>query len=1074
MMYVKPMNCPSCAFVNPTGAKFCLNCGTRLEAAPLPEGERRVVTVLFADVAGSTTIGEMIDPEQVAEIMHGAFSRFNAAVDRFGGTVTRLMGDGVLAIFGAPIAHEDDPERAVHAGLAILQATRSYAEGVRLAYGVDFQVRVGVHTGRAVLAMVGDQIKTEYTAMGDTANVAARLQTAAEPGTLLISGETYYLVRNLFDTRFIGPQELKGRAHPVDAYEVLGAKPSREKVRGLEGLSSPVVGREREEALLRERASRAASGRGSVVALVGEAGLGKSRLVAELRRWVTARPQPAVWLEGRALSYGQTIAYYPWRQIIRQALSIREVDPPAVQREQLRAGVPLSDLPLFERLLSIEGEETGDSLEEMRGDELRSRIATAIRAFLQARLSDGPLVLVFDDLHWADEPTLDLLASTAGLVEGAGLLVLCVLRPDARARSWGLLARLRTGVTEHFDEIDLEPLDASSSRLLLGNLLEIEDLPESVREVILAKSDGNPFFIEEVIRSLIDAGRIVREGDHWRATSDIVDAAIPDTLTGVLSARIDRLPEETKRVVQTAAVIGRIFEYPVLTETFVIAPPPEQIEDAAPHVETLTAEGLVRERARDPELEYIFKHALTQEAAYELLLLRRRKTYHRRVGEALERVHSNQLDDLAPILAFHAWESEDWERCARYAVRAAASSVKVYAIREAMEHYERAYEALTRLEHPPAAELVDAVLGWVEFARRLNTYEEVMERLTRVEPLARELGDARRLAQILNWMGNVHVSAGFPTRAMPALMESYRLAEELGDERLVLLPLFQMSGDMVNRDPRGSLVPLSHVIELTEKFNRPDVAAHALATRGLAYARLGEFSNAMREVRKAHEMLRYNDVPVKFADVHIVTSQVMMELGDIERSLEHSRMGTELAIEVGAGDCSLYGVYCSAMGNLRKPDPSGAEAIVQRQTGRIYNLRSEYLQYLIEGQLAVARSMEDDPAALGRLKAVLAHARALGDEYSAGILNHALAECLMRQGDLQGAEAYLESALAYYRKTSMKPYLAPVLRTLERLRSAQGRDEDAAAAGEEARRLSLELAEAVANLDLQVGAAVPA
>jgi tetratricopeptide (TPR) repeat protein len=252
------------------------------------------------------------------------------------------------------------------------------------------------------------------------------------------------------------------------------------------------------------------------------------------------------------------------------------------------------------------------------------------------------------------------------------------------------------------------------------------------------------------------------------------------------------------------------------------------------------------------------------------------------------------------------------------------------------------------------------------------------------------------------------------------------------------------------------------------------VAAHALATRGLAYARLGEFSDAMREVRKAHEMLRYNDVPVKFADVHIVTAQVFLEIGEIERALEHSRLGVELAIAAGAGDCTVFGLYCSAMGNIRKPDPAAAEDVVMRHIARVHNQQSEYLKYLIEGQLAVARSMADDPEAIGRLEAVLANARALGDDYSAALLEQALADAHMRQGALDRADNDLTRALEYYRRNGMKPYLARALLTLERLRSLEGRDDEAAAAAQEAERLRAELAEAAAQLDLEVGAAVPA
>src|SRR5919199_2599620 len=302
------MNCPRCQTANPEGARFCLNCGNRLEAPARVDGERKYVTVLFADVVGSTGLGERLDPEQFAEIMNGAFAFLNASVTKYGGTVARLMGDAVLAFFGAPLTHEDDAERAVRAGLEIQVAAKEYGQTIKANYGLDFNVRVGINTGLAVLAVVGDEIKTEYTAMGDTTNLAARLQSAALPGTVLISAETYHLVKNLFDFNPRGAIEVKGKSAPIETYEVLAPKAVPGKVRGLEGVTSPLVGRAAEFQLLREKLEDVRQGRGSLVAIIGEAGLGKSRLLAEVRKLATADSRsPVAWLEGRALSYEQAV-----------------------------------------------------------------------------------------------------------------------------------------------------------------------------------------------------------------------------------------------------------------------------------------------------------------------------------------------------------------------------------------------------------------------------------------------------------------------------------------------------------------------------------------------------------------------------------------------------------------------------------------------------------------------------------------------------------------------------------------------------------------------------------------------
>src|SRR5688572_20029983 len=640
------LTCPKCGFGNAEGARFCSNCGNPLDAPRAIEGERKFATILFADVARSTAIAEQLDPEDWALVMNGAFGFMNAAVSRFGGTVSRLMGDAVLALFGAPIAHEDDAERAVRAGLEIQEAGMAYARQVKAKHGVDFDLRVGINTGTAVLAFVGDAVKTEYTAMGDAANIAARLQSMAEPGTVLISAETYKLVHTLFDFRPRGHIEMRGKLAPVESYEVIGAKAVPGRARGLEGLESPLVGRDREIGILRDRLAGLEKGIGGVVAVIGEAGLGKSRLVAELRNLRDALPAGRIaWHEARALSYGMSIPYYPWRTLGRQIIGAMESDPAPVVREKLsayveRLGLRASDIPFYETMLAVETEQSRITLSGLAGDAIVNGVAgSVVNAVKSAIRADGgmrPHVLVMEDLHWADSATLELLAQVATLSSFEPLLIVCVLRPDRRAPSWQLVDRLQASLGSAFERIDLEPLDASASRELLGNLLQIEDLPESIRAQILERSEGNPFYLEEVLRSLIDAGQVVKDGEHWRATSAIIDAKIPGTLAGVLSSRIDRLPEMTKRVAQTAAVIGRVFQHRVLETVCMAAPPAERIDHLEPHIAALSYEQLVRERARDPEREYIFKHALTCEAAYELLLRSRRKDLHARAGAALE------------------------------------------------------------------------------------------------------------------------------------------------------------------------------------------------------------------------------------------------------------------------------------------------------------------------------------------------------------------------------------------------------------------------------------------------------
>src|SRR5215212_6852974 len=817
------MNCPNCQTANPEGARFCFNCGTQLEAQVRIDGERKHVTVLFADVVDSTGLGEKLDPEQVAEIMNGAFAFLDASVTKYGGTVARLLGDAIIAVFGAPVAHEDDAERAVRAGLDIQAATREYAELVERDYGVEFEVRVGINTGLAVLAAMGGELRTEYTAMGDTTNVAARMQAAAIPGTILISASTYHLVKELFEFKARGATMIKGKSTAIETYEVVATKAVPGKVRGLKGLASPLVGRDAEYKLLNDGLNEAREGRGAFVAVIGEAGLGKSRLLAEISESAKSGPQVA-WLEGRALSYGQAVTYYPWRQIIREAIGAQEGEAPEVVREKLYrdsacAAMTEDDSKYLEVMLSVESDATLKAVAALEGDALVDKITEATRCYLHARADLMPTVIVLDDLHWADSASLELLLNVAGLVEDRPLLIICLLRPDKDAPSWSAIESARSMLSERCTEILLEPLDAADAKELLGNLLYVEDLPESVRDLILNKAEGNPFFVEEVIRALIDSRHIVRENGHWRATREIVNVTIPDTLTGVLSARIDRLPENTKQVAQTSAVLGRIFAYRALAEVCAAAPPSERIGDVESHLSVLTYEELVRERARDLELEYIFKHALTQEAAYDLLLIRRRKELHRRAGAVFEQVYAEHLDDFVPALAHHFWLGEDWARAAEYSKRAGDQAMKVYALSEALDRYERACQAFEKSPNVPPERLADAMLAWAPLALKLKLDAAILKRLAYAEQVARDLQDNSRLARALAWTAHAHALAGFPSRAVPILAESHKLATEAGDEGLAMIPEFMMVASQVEQDPRSSLVQLKRIIDLAHKHH---------------------------------------------------------------------------------------------------------------------------------------------------------------------------------------------------------------------------------------------------------------
>jgi class 3 adenylate cyclase/tetratricopeptide (TPR) repeat protein len=1073
--------CPTCSSPVTPGDRFCSHCGAPLADSRPVKGERKVATVLFADVARSTALAEQLDPEDWAAVMNGAFSFMNSAVTRYGGTVGRLMGDAVLAFFGAPIAHEDHAERAVHSGLAIRDAAAQYAQSQRERWGIEFGIRVGISTGTAVLAVLGDEVRAEYTAMGDTANTAARLQGVAQPGTVLISRSTHRLVRGQFEVRSVGSVALKGKSEEVEAYEVLAAREEPIKARGIEGLRSPLVGRDAEIAELRLRIVELEQGHGHVVALVGDAGLGKSRLVAELRDEVQAADD-VPWFEGRSVSYARTAPYYPWQQIGRQFIGASPADGPDEVRKKLHSfvgdmGLAWELLPFYETILAVESETSALALSSYQGKELVDQTArsvtAAIRAAMQAGGGANPCIIVFDDLHWADSASVELVAQVAELAVSEPLLLVCVLRPDRRADSWGLLVRLADSLGDRFQRLDLLPLPERTAAELLENLVHADELPTGFHNEVLKRAEGNPFFLEEVLRSQIDSGHLVSDGERWRATEGLETVAIPDTLAGVLTARIDRLPDTTKRVAQTAAVIGRIFPYRALATVCRDGPPAERVDDVEPHLGTLTLEELVRERAGEPEREFIFKHALTCEAAYDLLLRDRRRELHLRTARALEELYPDRQEELAPVLAYHYHWGGDAEQTARHSVRAAERALKLFAVREALEHYDRAYVDLDALDDPPAAALIDAILGWITVRYKLHEYDGAMSRLERAETLARAVQDNGRLARVLSWVASLHIVTGTPSKAGDYLVESNKLANQLGDERLTLLPFFFASDSMIDRSPAAAAEQLGQVVELSRKYNVPEIEGHALASKAMAHARIGEFDTAEEHAQLALAAAHSGGHRVKEADVHIFLAGTYYDMGDVEKGLEHARIGAQIAAEENAPECACAGFYGVGVGSLERKDLE--EAVSYFSRSKRFADSAGWRAYLnrIRGGAATAELEQGIDGALGELETALANARADHDEYAAGVLAERLARAQLNRGHPDEAEPYLDAALSYYRTAGMRPYTARALDLAARIHEARGHHDRAEQARSEAEVVRAAIRPARATLSTGPGADGP-
>jgi len=855
-------------------------------------GERRIVTILFSDVKGSTTFSEHLDPEEVMEIMNGAFDVLIAPITHYEGALARLMGDGILAFFGAPIAHEDDAERACRAALDIIARAQEYAIRLEEERGISgFSVRVGIHTGLVVVGEVGSDLRVEYTAMGDAVNLASRIEGVAEPGTVLITEDTHRLIAPLFETESLGPIEVRGRREPVAVYRVLAPRAVAGKARGIEGLESPLVGRDTELQALREVLEQLQAGVGGIVTVVGEAGIGKSRLVAELRK--ETAPRGVRWMEGRCLSYGESMAYLPWVDMLRGLLNRSMEDSPSAVHDTLRRWLQAfcpdqfdAVYPYLGRMMSLPlVEKAEDKLRGLDPEALKFLTFRALETMIDCTAAQGPLVLICEDLHWADPTSLELLERLLALTDRAALLIICAFRPYTEHGCWRIRETAARLYRHRHTDLRIAPLSAVESQVLVGNLLRVEALPAELRERILDHAEGNPFYVEEVIRSLIDSEAITCDEAtaRWRATQEVADIAIPDTLQGVLMARIDRLQEQTKRVLQMASVIGRTFLYRILDA---IA---REIRGLDEDLLILQREEMIRQRARVPELEYIFKHHLIQEAAYNGLLRSERRLLHRQIAEALERLFPNRLEEQLGLVAYHWEQARERQRAIEYLRRAGEQAAAQFANAEAVGYFSRALDLTPREDLVGRYELLLAR----ERVHNVMAMREVQaEDLVALEALAQALNDDHQWAEVALRQARYAIQTSDYPATIAAAQSALRFSQAVQDVRreaagyrywgLALL-------DQGNYDAARSV--LEHALALSRAAGSRE--EEGLTLKRLAHVRLTEHDYV--EARAYYEEARrvYREMGDRRGE--LTGEYVYVGLGELDeaRAILVERLNTE-------------------------------------------------------------------------------------------------------------------------------------------------------------------------------------
>jgi class 3 adenylate cyclase/tetratricopeptide (TPR) repeat protein len=709
-----PLNtrCASCGAENDPSEKFCGECGvaltgkTQAVSAKAPatklttpeihvtpgqpdtftavDGERKTVTALFADIKGSTELMRDLDPEEARAIVDPVLQLMMAAVHRYGGYVAQSTGDGIFALFGAPVAHEDHPQRALHSALAMQEELHRYADSLRNEGKIPVEARVGVNTGEVVVRTIETGGHTEYTPVGHVTNLAARMQTAAPAGSIAASEATQRLCEGYFEFRTLGLTAVKGLNAPIEVYEVVRAGPLRThfQLAARRGLTR-FVGREREMAAMAGALEQAGAGHGQIVAAVGEAGAGKSRLMYEFKATI---PDGCKVLEAYSVSHGKSSAWLPVLELLKSYFEVTDEDDDSRRSEKVEAKARALDpalaetLPYILSLLGVAG--AGASLAMMDAQIRRRRMLEAVKRFIIRESLKQPLVVIFEDLHWLDAETQELLDLLVDSVASARILMLVNYRPEYH-HEWG--------DRNCYTQLRLDPLGGQSADEMLHALLGGDASLQSLKRLIIDKTEGNPFFMEEIVRALVEQGVLVRNGST-RLTKPLTEVHVPPTVHGILASRIDALPASQKDLLQTLAVIGK--DFPLNLVKHITASPDDRLK---PMLKGLQAGEFIYEQPALGEAEYTFKHALTQEVAYNSVLMERRRLLHERTGQAIEALFKERIDDHLAELAHHYSRTANTRKAVEYLSRAGSQAAARCAYSEAVARLSSALEFLKHL-----------------------------------------------------------------------------------------------------------------------------------------------------------------------------------------------------------------------------------------------------------------------------------------------------------------------------------------------------------------------------------------
>lgn len=928
------MRCLRCDTDNAPTEIYCARCGAILA----PEmGELRTVTVLFADIRGFTALSERRSAEEIAtRVINECFTLLAEQIEAYDGVVDKFIGDAVMALFGAPRAHENDPERAIMAALGMQDVLAQFSARVEKLIGGKLEMRVGINTGQAVAGWFGSARNRAYTVIGDTINLASRIEHAGRPGKIWVNEATYRQTEHVFDFEAVGALTFKGKSKPAQVYEVLGPKSVRERWRGVRGLRAPLVDRHDELDSLRQTLAQAMKGHSRRVSLIGEAGIGKSRLWAEFEEQAQRESQlaEAFVLKGRSLPYGQLNTYGTVREILNSFFSKGhgEASPVTLQ------GRADHDAPLLGQLLGLDiplGEH-----ETLSPEDLAREIHQAVIRLLRRAAQTQPLLLIFEDVHWIDPSSLTLLRELLPSLSDLRALVCCLYRPDFTA-----LDEI-PGEPEAQVRITLPPLSESESRELIEHLLTVENLPDSLKQTIIQKAAGNPFYVEEMLKSLIEAGRIAQRDGRWAVTGDLDIVSVPDTVQGIMMTRIDGLPDSIKRTLQQAAVIGPIFRADLLAE---IAGAP-----VAEHLVRLEELGFIVGR----DGEYHFGNLLGQEVAYHSLLLTQRQALHCTIAAALERNHAGRLEGQYAVLADHYEHGGLWPKALEYRKKAGARAQRLYDNSVAVAHLSRALDIIGRWEEGPQSLLENAepypqvpsgffdaqrVEVWTARGDVLALTGQYDQAMADFQAALQHDGREEPRAELYWRIGSIHEKLGHYDAALAALQAGIALVES-DPQSSALLKLLSTLGWVFIRQgqPEQARAVSMRSLAMSKAHH---VREAALALKSLGYVAFiqGDLNEAATHWQRSLALVEQTGDQRELARVNNNLGMIAARRGYPNDAISHFQRALEVLERVG--DAEAVATIYNNLG--------GAYAMA----GRSGHARGYYLKSL-QAHLALGHALE--------------------------------------------------------------------------------------------------------------------